>query len=177
MRSRLWLLVSIMAVISQAACRGDGSQGRRALEPCLSFPKNAAPPNLVRATYAPIIVRLPDGFTESRARDAIPSGGQGWVAPGGLVVNYRLHAERVPMREAWSGDRGLFSCSERIGGRIATVQMVYSESTTASGQYVTAQWELGSGKTLVVSAFHPQASHRAELLSIVRSVSFENPAP
>jgi hypothetical protein len=123
----------ITAAISQAACHG-GSQGRGALEPCPRSPANATLPNQIHARYAPFSVRLPDGFSESRAQRDSPRDGQGWVSPGGLVVSYRLHAEPVAMREVWSGDYQAIDCSERIGGRIAIIQMVYSESTTASGQ-------------------------------------------
>lgn len=179
MTSRLLRICFIMALASQAAsCRLERSQAKATRQPgpCPNGSADVVLPNSVDAKHAPIKLQLPEGSFQSREFGDSTHTGQGWLESTGLVVSYRLHAEPLPMREIASGDRQVVDCTERIGGRVATIRMLYSESTTAPGQYVVAQWLLDSGETLVVTATHPRSSRRDQLLAIVRSVVFRDSA-
>jgi hypothetical protein len=83
----------------------------------------------------------------------------------------------MPMHDPSAGDRRVVDCFENIGGKPASVRLLYSEQTTAPGQYVVATWLLESGETLVLTASHPDSSRTGELLSIVRSVQFVDSIP
>lgn len=180
MPSRFLTTGFLMVIVSQiASCGGDASQGRATSlpGPCPPPSANTILPNRVYGTHAPIELRLPGGSFQSRALGDSAYPGQGWVGSAGLVVSYGINAEPLPMGEASSGYHQVVDCAERIGGRVAQIRMHYSESTTAPGQYVVAQWMLSSGETLVLTATHPKSSRRNELLSIVRSVRFRDTLP
>lgn len=172
-------LYVVIALVGQAAsCRGDASQGRTHSphRPCPTSSADVELAGRVRAVYVPIELRLPEGVTPRESSDATQRG-EGWTGAEGLTVGYAVHAEAIPTRDSFSGDRHVVDCSEHIGGKVAIIRLLYSEQTTAPGQYVVARWVLDSGEPLVVTATHPDRSRRDELLSIVRSVRFLNPTP
>jgi hypothetical protein len=172
-------LCVVFALVGQSAsCRGDASQ-RRTQSPHRPCPTSSTDVELVsrlRAVYAPIELRLPEEVTPRESTDATQRG-EGWTGAEGLTVSYAVHAEAIPTRDSFSGDRHVVNCSEHIGGKAAIIRLLYSEQTTAPGQYVVARWVLDSGETLVLTATHPNRSRRDELLSIVRSVRFLNSTP
>lgn len=174
--SRSGLCVVIASVVLSASCNGDASEwkGTTQHSPCPTSSADATLVNRVHAAYAPIELRLPDGMTPRPTREATRRE-QGWTGATGLAVSYAVHAEPVPERDPARGDRQFLACSERIGGKVATIRLLYSEQTTAPGQYVVARWVLDSGETLLLTATHPDSSRRGELLSIVRSVRFLDP--
>jgi len=168
-------LCVVIAFVSQSAsCHGDASQetARVTHSPC---PVDSAATTLVRrvrAVNAPIELRLPAGVNPRESRDPTHRV-HGWADAAGLTVSYAVHTETIPMPAPLPGDGPVIDCSEDIGGKAADIRLLYSEQTTAPGQYVVARWVLGSGETLVLMATHPDSSRKGELLSIVRSVRFD----
>ena len=166
-------LFAVFAVLfAAAACHASG--GDR-LTRC---PKSSADPVLpirVHAQYAPIELQLPEGSIQAPRRPDAQGQSEAWTRPDGLVVGYSVSAHHKPELRPISDDRQVTNCSERIGGRTATIRLLYSEETTAAGQYVSASWTLISGESLVLGVTHPDSSERDELLSIVRSVRFRKP--
>jgi hypothetical protein len=103
--------------------------------------------------------------------------GEAWIGTDGLVVVYTIRDKPLPSRDLSRFDRNVVDCAEEIGGKLASIRMLYAGATTAPGQHVTAIWQLRENYALTVRAFHPDSSAREEMLDIVRSVRFRAEVP
>jgi hypothetical protein len=165
------LVLATLALTASCESRPEDSLG-----PC-SPPATEIPlPVHVSAKFAPIDLQLPRGSVEAREQEGTRGSTQNWTGPDGLVVGYSVRTDLAPNRGARFGTETFVQCTEKIGGVVANIRMVYSERTTAAGQYISARWALNSRTWLVLGASYPDSTHNAELLAIVRSVRIREPS-
>lgn len=124
----------------------------------------------VRADSFPIELQLPVGAYQPRDLSGDLGPGQAWTATSGLVVSYVVHRAPIEHASIGRGDQNVFECCEAVGEHWAAIRSVYSIATTVPGQYVTSVVELDGDESLVVRAFHPDSSHKEQLLGIARSL-------